>query len=282
MDRFTVEVDGLSASYLSAGNSGPTVLLLHGTFWSRVWQPVLDKLGERGLRAIAVDLPGLGRSAGELTLDTASVPALADWVVRFASAIGIDSPVMVGAHDIGGAIAQHLLVHGGLQVSRLALMNAVVYDSWPVPAVARYRDPAVIASTSPQEIVHLRRQAITKSLGDASTPELVEEYLEPWFDPRVARSWMAFAGAADNKYTRDIEPGLRASTIPKLLLWGEDDQFQRIEFAERFAKEMQNTRLVRIASAAHFPAENDPRGVSKALGDFFTDARGISRAAPVA
>jgi len=271
MNRFTTEVDGLSASYLSAGNSGPTVLLLHGTFWSRVWQPVLEALAGRGLRVIAVDLPGLGRSAGELTLQTAAVPVLAKWVVRFADAIGIDGPVMLGAHDIGGAIAQHLLVHSGLRVSRLALMNAVVYDSWPVPAVARYRDPAVIASTSPQDIVELRRQAITKSLGEAATPDLVEEYLEPWFDPRVARSWMALAGAADNRYTRDLEPGLRACAVPKLLVWGEDDQFQRVEFAERFAAEMPNTKLVRIARAAHFPTENDPRGVSKALGDFFTE-----------
>ena len=271
MNRFTTEVDGLRTSYLSSGNSGPTVLLLHGTFWSRVWQPVLDELAVRGLRVIAVDLPGLGRSAGELTLETAAVPGLADWVVRFAAAIGIDGPVMLGAHDIGGAIAQYLLVHGGLRVSRLALMNAVLYDSWPVPAVARYRDPAAIASTSPQEIVSLRRLAITKSLGEAATPDLIEEYLDPWFDPRVARSWMALAGAADNRYTQDLESGLRASAIPKLLVWGEDDQFQSVEFAERFATEMQNTKLVRIARAAHFPTENDPKGVSKALGDFFAE-----------
>lgn len=272
MNRFTVEVDGLPASYLSAGDAGPVVLLLHGTFWSRVWQPVLRSLGERGLRAIAVDLPGLGRSAGELTLETATVPALADWVVRFVAALRIDGPLMIGAHDIGGAIAQHLLVRRKLNVSRIALMNAVVYDSWPVPAVARYRDPQVIASTSPQEIVAQRRLAIEKSLGDAATPALVEAYLEPWHDPRVARSWMAFAGAADNRYTQELETGLRASPVPKLLVWGEDDPFQRVEYAERFAAQMPNTTLVRIPGATHFPAENDPVRVANVLGDFFGGA----------
>jgi pimeloyl-ACP methyl ester carboxylesterase len=44
------------------------VLLLHGTYWSRVWQPVLDDLAAAGLRPVAVDLPGLGRSEGELTV----------------------------------------------------------------------------------------------------------------------------------------------------------------------------------------------------------------------
>ena len=31
------------ASYLTAGD-GPLVLLLHGTYWSRVWLPMLDGL----------------------------------------------------------------------------------------------------------------------------------------------------------------------------------------------------------------------------------------------
>jgi pimeloyl-ACP methyl ester carboxylesterase len=82
----TIEVDGRQASYLTAGEAGPVVLLLHGTYWSRVWQPVLDELAA-GLRPVAVDLPGLGRSEGELTLQTAAVPALASWAIRFATGI---------------------------------------------------------------------------------------------------------------------------------------------------------------------------------------------------
>jgi pimeloyl-ACP methyl ester carboxylesterase len=66
--RMTIDVDGRQASYLTAGERGPIVLLLHGTYWSRVWQPVLDELAAAGLRPVAVDLPGLGRSEGELTV----------------------------------------------------------------------------------------------------------------------------------------------------------------------------------------------------------------------
>ena len=40
--RETVDVDGIPISYLTAGKGGPLVLLLHGTYWSRVWQPVLN------------------------------------------------------------------------------------------------------------------------------------------------------------------------------------------------------------------------------------------------
>src|SRR5262245_12096519 len=129
--RTAVQVDGEAASYLTVDRDGPAVLLLHGTYWSRVWLPVLDRLADRGLRPLAVDLPGLGRSGGELTPATATVPALADWVTRFASALALAGPIAVAGHDIGGAIAQHLLVHDRLAVSRLALVNSVTYDSWP-------------------------------------------------------------------------------------------------------------------------------------------------------
>lgn len=47
VDRRTVEVDGVPLSYLAAGDpAAPPLILLHGTFWSRVWQPVLPTLGK--------------------------------------------------------------------------------------------------------------------------------------------------------------------------------------------------------------------------------------------
>jgi hypothetical protein len=39
----------------------------------------------------------------------------------------------------------------------LALVNAVMYDSWPVPWVARFRDPAVAATTSTEDVLAARR-----------------------------------------------------------------------------------------------------------------------------
>jgi pimeloyl-ACP methyl ester carboxylesterase len=65
--RTEVQVEGETASYLTVEQDGPAVLLLHGTYWSQVWLPVLGRLAEAGLRPLAVDLPGLGRSGGELT-----------------------------------------------------------------------------------------------------------------------------------------------------------------------------------------------------------------------
>lgn len=268
--RTAVQVDGETASYLTAGQDGPVVLLLHGTYWSRVWLPVLGRLAEAGLRPIAVDLPGLGRSGGELTLETATVPALADWVARFVSALKISGPIAVAGHDIGGAVAQHLLARNRLEVSRLALANSVTYDSWPVPGVARFRDPEVVAATTADELLAARRQAVATALAGAATEPRIADYLDPWTDPRVRRSWMAMAGAADSRYTLDLVPALQQSTTPKLLIWGQDDGFQKVEYAERFASEIPHTTLIRIPDAGHIPMENAPGEVACALIDFLT------------
>ena len=268
--RTAVQVDGETASYLTVEQDGPAVLLLHGTYWSRVWLPVLGRLAEAGLRPIAVDLRGLGRSGGELTLETATVPALADWVARFASALKLSGPIAVAGHDIGGAVAQHLLAHDRLEVSRLALVNSVTYDSWPVSSVARFRDPEVVVATTADEFLAARRQAVTAALAGAATEQRIADYLDPWTARRVRRSWMALAGAADSRYTLDLVPALQRSTTPKLLIWGEDDGFQKVEYAERFASEIPHTTLMRIPDAGHIPTENAPGPIARALIDFFT------------
>lgn len=268
--RTEVRVDGETASCLTVEQDGPVVLLLHGTYWSRVWLPVLGRLAEAGLRPIAVDLPGLGRSGGELTLETATVPALADWVARFASALKLSGPVAVAGHDIGGAVAQHLLVHAQLEVSGLALVNSVLYDSWPAPHVARFRGPGVVAGTTADDVLAARREAVTAALAGAATEERIADYLDPWTAVRVRRSWMALAGAADSRYTLDLVPALKRSTTPKLLIWGEDDDFEKVEYAERFASEIPQSTLVRIPDAGHIPTENAPGRIARALIDFFT------------
>ena len=271
--RETIDVGGVPISYLAAGELGPLVLLLHGTYWSRVWQPVLDDIAAAGLRPVAVDFPGCGRSGGELTASEASVPRLSAWLPRFLDALGHRGPVMVAGHDIGGGIAQHLMVANQVEVQRLAVVNGVMYDSWPVPGVARFRDPVVAAATTRDDVLAARRVSVVKALGRPATEVEIAEYLDPWNDPRVARSWVALAGAADNRYTREILPALRQSKTPKLLVWGEDDGFQTIDFAERFAREIPATRLVRIKSAGHIPMENDAKAVAGALAEFFAAER---------
>ena len=266
--RETIDVDGVPASYLTAGD-GPLVLLLHGTYWSRVWQTAIAPLAAAGLRPVAVDLPGCGRSGGSLTLDAGAVPALAAWVERFLDALGAEAPLRIAGHDIGGAIAQRLAVRGTPTVERLALVNSVTYDSWPVPGVGRYRDPEVVAATTAGELVEARRTALTAAIGRPIDGDELTEYLSPWTDLRVARSWMALAGAADPRYTLELVNELAAAAVPTLLLWGEDDTFQRVAFAERYAAEIPGATLRRLRGSGHIPMESAPDAAAAALAAWF-------------
>ena len=76
----TLTLDGRRVSYLHGGE-GSLVLLLHGTFWSHVWLPILPKLAERHA-VFAPGYPGFGCSKGRLEPEEATAPALADLVLR--------------------------------------------------------------------------------------------------------------------------------------------------------------------------------------------------------
>jgi pimeloyl-ACP methyl ester carboxylesterase len=79
---------------------------------------------------------------------------------------------------------------------------------------------------------------------------------------------MALAAAADARYTQELVPALRDGGVPTLLIWGEDDPFQSVEYAERFAAEIPSATLVRIPRARHIPMEDDPERVAGELATF--------------
>jgi pimeloyl-ACP methyl ester carboxylesterase len=264
MERSALGLDNREVSYLHAGG-GPPVLLLHGTFWSRVWRPVVDGIAEEN-EVFAPDYPGFGRSGGRLEPEEAAVPELAAFVLRFADELGIGQFAVAG-HDIGGAVAQHLALSG--RVSRLALVNSVLYDSWPVPAVSRFRDPEQARGISSEELVELRRESLRKAVARELTAAEEEEYLSPWRTEDGTRSWTAMAAAADARYTTELVGPLRELGLPTLLLWGEEDEFQPVRYAERFEREMPNSRLLALPGAGHIPMEDEPERVAEELARFF-------------
>ncbi|WP_197412749.1 alpha/beta fold hydrolase [Kocuria rosea] len=267
LERRQVDVDGTELSYLTAGDDEERPLvLLHGTFWSRVWQPVLPDLG-RIRRCIALDLPGFGASAGELDPEQATVPALARTVLDAADALGVDDFDLAG-HDIGGGIAQHLAATTD-RVQRMVLMNSVMFDSWPVPAVERFRDPGVRAATTVEDLLAARAASTRRSTVRELSDDELADYLSPWHEPARVRSWTAMAAAADPRWTLDVVPALQRKALPTRLVWGRDDEFQRIGFARRYVEEIPGADLVEVAGK-HIPTEDSPRQVADAMTEHLT------------
>ncbi|BAS11168.1 alpha/Beta hydrolase [Arthrobacter sp. Hiyo4] len=98
------------------------------------------------------------------------------------------------------------------------------------------------------------------------TPEELNDYLSPWTEPARHRSWMAMAAAADARYTLDLVPLLQEARIPTRLVWGREDDFQKISFAHRYVREIQGSDLVEV-NGKHIPTEDSPAAVSQAILD---------------
>src|SRR5258707_6464878 len=93
-DRF-VAVDGLNTRYLEDG-SGVPAILLHGSSLGSsadVFRRNLRALGARGIRAIAVDLPGFGKSEPSEDLSGAY---RRNFILRFMDALGLPKAALIG------------------------------------------------------------------------------------------------------------------------------------------------------------------------------------------
>jgi pimeloyl-ACP methyl ester carboxylesterase len=100
-----------------------TVVLVHGAWGgSWVWERVLPLLEERGVRAVAVDLPSVGCEPGYeggLAEDAAAVTRVLD---------AAGGPVLVCGHSYGGMVVTHATA-GRTDVARLVYLCAFMPDA---------------------------------------------------------------------------------------------------------------------------------------------------------
>src|SRR5947209_18434895 len=102
-DRFT-KVEGLNIRYLEEG-SGVPAILVHGSSLGSsadVFRRNLHALGRQGIRAIAVDLPGFGKSD---PADGVSGALRKTFVLRFMDALGLKQAALIGHSSAGGPMA---------------------------------------------------------------------------------------------------------------------------------------------------------------------------------
>jgi pimeloyl-ACP methyl ester carboxylesterase len=268
----TVQVDDLRIAYRELG-SGPPVLLVHG--WptsSFLWRDVMPPIARRN-RVVAVDLPGFGASDKPL-----GVRYGFDFFGRtldgFLEALEIDT-VALAVHDLGGPVGLHWAVHRPARITKLALLNTLVYPEFS-EAVQQF----VMACSTPE----LREQLTSPEgleaamrLGLADEGSLSDEALAAVREPfRSAESRRALADAGiglEPEGFAEIARRLPLLTVPVRIVYGERDRVlpDVAETMARVAEDLPQAAVTALPDCGHFLQEEAPREIGELRAEFFSE-----------
>jgi haloalkane dehalogenase len=119
-----VEVDGLRVHYVDEGPRGaPPVLMLHGEpSWSYLYRKLIPVVTAAGLRAVAPDLVGFGRSDKPARREDYTYQRHVDWLWGFCEATGLRDVTLV-CQDWGGLLGLRLVAEHPERFARVVAAN---------------------------------------------------------------------------------------------------------------------------------------------------------------
>lgn len=269
-DLVKVDADGIGIAYREMGEGSP-VLLLHG--WptsSFLWRNVMPAIA-RSNRVVAIDLPGFGAS---------DKPAGADYDFDFyatvidstLAALEIDS-LGLAVHDLGGPVGLDWARRNQDRVSRIALLNTLVYPEFceaVVEFVAACSKPDTREFlTSPQGL----EAAMRLGLADESklTRGAIEAVQKPFGD-QAAREALADTGKGlSMEGFTQIGRWVPNIAVPVRVIYGAQDHIlpDIAETMERFVGDVPQAEITVLEDCGHFLQEEEPQKIGDLLADFF-------------
>ena len=276
--RRSVTALGRTLSFQEAGPAhAEPVVLLHGLASdSGTWDKAIPELADRGLRVIALDLLGHGRSdkppAGYLLDD------FAESLQAFLDGVGIAAATICG-HSLGGAIAVHFAYHYPQHVRRLVLVSSgglgrevhpmlrvaalpgapVVLEAAMRPPLRRlYRRPRLHRALrlTDENLVNLRRAA--RALGDVSGRRAFFASLRGVIEPAGQRGSF-------------IEMKYLAQHVPMLIVWSERDGVIPLAHAHAANEHVPGSKLVVFPGGGHEPHRRHAAGFAEAVATFVNE-----------
>lgn len=265
MDMQEVRVDGVPVRWLEHG-AGRPVLLVHGIPTSPwLWRHVLPLVAGR---CLAWEIRGYGSSVAEGHDRDLSLSAQADYLLAWLTSLSLDEPPVIVGHDLGGGVAQIAAVRAPERISGRMLTNAVCYDSWPIPSVRMMQRLSRGLRHLPDLMVypvftqllhrgHDNRQRSAESIG---------VHWAPYVSNGAAPTMMRQMEPLDARDTLAVAKQLSSLDLPTRVVWGEADQFQKVEYGERLARDLR-TELTRIRGGKHFTPEDHPETITAAINE---------------
>ena len=237
--------------------SAPAVLLLHGAGMDHTNFALQARaLAHRGRNVLALDLPGHGGSAGPAL---AGIGALAGWVLRAATAAGIER-FRIAGHSMGALVALETAAQDAARVEALALMGFV-------PEMRVHPDLLAAARAGTHHAVELITSwslGTRGQLGGNPSPGLWLTGSALRLLERADASSLGADLVACDAY-RGAEAAAARIGCPTLLLLGAEDRMTPAPRGEAFAARIAGSRVVVLPGIGHMMMMEDPGATLRAL-----------------
>jgi 2-hydroxymuconate-semialdehyde hydrolase len=256
-----IQINGHHIAYDQHGEGSP-VLLIHGIPTSNLlWRKVMPVLAKTH-QVFAPDLLNYGKSDKPADANV-SIEAQSRLIVKLMDQLELESADMV-AHDIGGGVAQLIAVNYPARVRKLVLIDAVCFDSWPIPEFLPLQEPGAEEATSLDEFLKMMREFMPEGVHnkDAMTDDVIDLYLSPWSTEEGKKALFRNFRRLNPEYTQAIAGDLKHLAHETLIMWGEKDVFQKPAYASKLQEAIPNAKLIWIKDAGHWLMEEKPEEIS--------------------
>jgi branched-chain amino acid transport system permease protein len=245
-------IDGTDMYYVEKGNGLP-VLYVHGNNASgRSFERAMDV---PGCRTVAPDMPNFGRSA-PLPVP-ASIDLYADAVAKFAQALGLERPLLVG-HSLGGGVAISLAVRYPQLFRGLILVNSMAPSGL---AVDEKQFPLF-------EMLKANRELFSKALA-ATMPTLKDpEFFNALVDDGMLMAAPAVVGNARAIGLFDFRGRCGAFPGPVLVVWGCKDYLITEAMARETVAAFPHASLQILEKVGHSVIVEDPAQFTRIITGF--------------
>ncbi|MDO0977259.1 haloalkane dehalogenase [Mycolicibacterium frederiksbergense] len=273
-----VEVDGLRVHHLDEGRpDAPVVLLLHGEpSWSYLYRWMIPVLVEAGLRAVAIDLIGFGRSDKPAAREDYTYQAHVDRTWAAIEAIGLTEITLV-CQDWGGLIGLRLVGEHPERFARVVAANTTLPTGDQHPGEAFLAWQRFSQETEEFPVGTIINGGCVSDL----TPEVIAAYDAPFPDDTYKAGARQFPtlvptspddpAAAPN---RAAWAGLRRFDRPFLCAFSDADPITRGADAplRKLIPGAAGQAHVTIAGGGHFLQEDKGRELAGVVVDFVNRA----------
>ena len=286
-DRFTalpgwtfaphyVDVDGLRMHYVDEGpRDGALVLCLHGEpSWAYLYRKMIPGLVGAGLRVIAPDLIGFGRSDKPAAQADYSYQRHVDWMRGFVDALALRD-ITLFCQDWGGLIGLRLVAEHAARFARVVASNTFLPTGDDKPSDAFFRWQTFARTVPEVPVGKIVAGGCARPVAD----DVIAAYDAPFPDERYKAGARVFPqlvparpddpASAANRAAWDQ---LRRFERPVLTAFGDSDPItrgadRRIQEAIPGARDQPH---VTIARAGHFIQEDAGEQLADVVAAFIS------------